>query len=127
MTPFDLIGGELTASQWATLEYGLRRDIGRRQSAGIPVPAQFVEFHGVLRRALALHQLSTAVAEHGHNSCQFAGVDEILDVESVACALGQSVRTVRRWAQSGRLPGSHKLAGGAWVIPGRALINERKP
>ena len=41
----------------------------------------------------------------------------ILKPEEVARLLGVNARTIKRWAESGKLPGAFRTPGGHWRVP----------
>ena len=45
----------------------------------------------------------------------------LLKPADVARILGVNARTVKRWAEAGKLPGAFRTPGGHWRIPSKAV------
>jgi excisionase family DNA binding protein len=51
----------------------------------------------------------------------------ILKPEEVARLLGVNARTIKRWAESGKLPGAFRTPGGHWRVPVSAVEAVTRP
>ena len=79
------------------------------------------------RQVVALDSLRGSLAPCGQSVVAVDVAGAWLSSAEAAHLTGKSVRTVRRDAGAGRLPGSQLVAGRNWVIPATAIHSKGKP